>query len=208
VRFSAELLSANEDLWPSLTDHPLVVAAADGSLPADAFDRWIVADHAFVVAFRRFVAGLLALAPDEAARDLLAGSLTALQPELELFRTAAAARGLDLEAEPGLTELGYSSYLLASLADGWSTALAVLYGAEKAYVDAWTAVRERAAAASPYWSFIDNWSSAAFGSWVGDVAALVDRIPPTERGGAHRAFRRVVRFERAFWNAVHAPQPD
>ncbi|MDQ1702689.1 MAG: formylaminopyrimidine deformylase / aminopyrimidine aminohydrolase, partial [Frankiaceae bacterium] len=173
--------------------------------PAAAFDRWIVADHAFVVAFRRFVGGLMVLAPDEAARDQLAGSIAALQPELELFRAAARERGLDLDAEPQLTELGYSSYLLSSLLDGWPTALAVLYGAEKAYVDAWTAVRAQASTESAYWSFIDNWSSARFGEWVEGVGRLVDGIPAAGRPAAHLAFRRVVRFERAFWDAVHEP---
>lgn len=202
MSLSADLLAENADVWPALTTHPFVVQAADGTLPTEAFDRWIVADHAFVVAFRRFVGGLLALAPDEAARDLLGGSVTVLQPELQLFRDAARDRNLDLDAEPSLTQLGYSAYLLASLADGWPVAVTVLYGAEKAYVDAWTAVRERAAADSPYWSFIDNWSSAAFGQWVDAVAELVDALPPSAHDDARRAFRRVVRFERAFWDDV------
>jgi thiaminase len=202
MTLSRKLLDANADLWPSLTAHPFVVQAADGTLPAATFDRWIVADHAFVVAFRRFVAGLLAIAPTESARDLLGGSVTVLEPELQLFRDAARERGLDLDTEPPLIELGYSSYLLASLSDGWPTALAVLYGAEKAYVDAWTAVRVRAAADSPYWSFIDNWSSPAFNAWVDDVAALVDALPADQHDAAARAFRTVVRFEKAFWDSI------
>ncbi len=136
---------------------------------------------------------------------MLAGGVAALQPELELFRAAAGARGLDLAGEPQLVELGYSAYLLASLVDGWPTTLAVLYGAEKAYVDAWTAVRARASTDSPYWSFIDSRSSPAFGQWVDRIAALVDDICEADRPAAHRAFRRVVRFERALWDAVHAP---
>ena len=206
--FSSELRAANDDLWPSLVRHPFVVAAADGTLPPAAFERWIVADHAFVVAFRRFVGGLLALAPDERARDLLGGSLAPLQAELDLFRAAAADRGLDLDVEPGLTELGYSSYLLSCLLDGWPTALAVLYGAEKAYGDAWAAVRAQAATDSPYWSFIDNWSSPAFGSWVEAIAGLVDELPGPSRAAAQVAFRRVVLFERAFWDAVHEAPAD
>jgi len=202
VTFSEELLHANAHAWPALTQHPFVTKAADGTLSAEAFDRWLVADHAYVVAFRRFVAGLLALAPDEATRDFLGASLPVLQAELQLFRDAAAARGLDLDSEPGIVELGYSSYLMASLADGWHVAVTVLYGAEKAYVDAWTTVRAQASADSPYWSFIDNWSSAAFNDWVAAVAALVDRIPVADHAAARVAFARVVRFELAFWDAV------
>ena len=185
-------------LWDRITTHPFVAGAADGSLSEEAFGRWLVEDHHFVVGFRRFMARLVELAPDEAARDLLSGALVPLQAELDLFRAEAAARHLDLDAEPGPTTLGYTSFLLASTADGFATAVTVLYGAEKAYFDAWSAVRRKAEASSPYWPFIDNWSSPAFGAWVEEVGALVDRT-----GRDDLAFDRVVRFELRFWDAVH-----
>lgn len=198
VRTSEALLAAAADQWASLASHPFVVATAEGRLPAEAFGQWLVADHHFVVGFRRFLARLVELAPHEEARDVLAAGLGGLQAELELFRGEAAARHLDLDAEPSLTTLGYTAYLLASPADGWPTALTVLFGAEKAYFDAWSAVRARTDPSSSYWRFVDNWSSAAFGAWVDDVASLVDELPEP----VHRAFARVVRFELAFWDDV------
>ncbi len=182
-------------------DHPFVHAAADGTLAPEAFDRWVVEDHHFVVGFRRFLARLVELAPDEDARDLLAAAQVPLQAELDLFRAEAGKRGLDLGAEPSPTTLGYTSFLLAAPADGWPVALAVLFGAEKAYFDAWSVVRAKAERSSPYWSFIDNWSSPAFGTWVDDLAALVDRLAPDP--AVDRALERVVRFELRFWDAVH-----
>jgi thiaminase/transcriptional activator TenA len=190
---AGELLAAHTDLWAALTTHPFVRAAADGTLADETFGRWLVEDHHFVVGFRRFVARLVELAPTEPARDLLAGGLAALQAELELFRAEAAARGLDLDAEPSLTTLGYTSYLLAAPADGWDTAVTVLFGAEKAYFDAWSAVRAGTDPTSRYWRFVDNWSSPAFGAWVDEVATLLTRPD-------HRTFRRVVRFELQFWD--------
>jgi thiaminase len=195
---SEALLLAAADEWQSLAIHPFVVATADGTLPDDAFGRWLVADHHFVVGFRRFLAGLVAVAPHERARDVLAGGLGALHAELDLFRTEASRRGLDLDAEPSLTTLGYTAYLMASTADGWPTALTALFGAEKAYFDAWSAVRSSTDPSSPYWRFVDNWSSPAFGAWVDEVASLVDELPEPD----HRTFSRVVRFERAFWDGV------
>jgi thiaminase/transcriptional activator TenA len=198
---SQELLDRQRDRWSEMACHPFIVAAADGSLPQDAFDRWLVEDHHFVVGFRRFLARLVELAPDERARDVLAGGLAALQSELELFRFEASDRGLDLAGEPGPTTLGYTSYLLASTADGWPTAVTVLYGAEKAYFDAWSTVRDATdIASSPYRRFVENWSSPAFGAWVDDVAALVDELPSAD----HTTFERVVRFEIRFWDAVLA----
>lgn len=189
------------NLWDQILTHPFVAAAADGTLPEEAFERWLVEDHHFVVGFRRFLARLVELAPDEAARDLLAGALVPLQAELDLFRAAATERGLDLGTEPGPTTLGYTSYLLASTADGWRVALTVLYGAEKAYFDAWSVVRRQAEQSSPYWPFIDNWSSPAFGEWVDDVGRLLEQV-----GRDERSFERVVRFELRFWDAVHGAE--
>jgi thiaminase len=198
VSVSSELLAAERELWASMAAHPFLVQSAEGTLPTEAFERWLVEDHHFVVGFRRFLARLIELAPTEQARDLLAAGLGSLQAELDLFRAEAATRGLDLEAEPSLTTLGYTSYLLASPADGWDTALTVLFGAEKAYFDAWSTVRAGAEVSGPYWRFVDNWSSPAFGAWVDGVAGLVDTLARPD----HRTFRRVVRFELAFWDAV------
>ena len=74
---SSELLAAEGELWAAMAAHPFLVAAANGSLPTDAFDRWLVEDHHFVVGFRRFLARLVELAPTEPARDLLGAGLGA-----------------------------------------------------------------------------------------------------------------------------------
>jgi formylaminopyrimidine deformylase / aminopyrimidine aminohydrolase len=201
------LLASAGPLWGRLTSHPFVVEVADGSLEPVAFDRWIVADHFFVVGFRRFLAGLVTLAPDQRAADVLAAGLAPLQTELDLFRREAYARQLDLTAEPGPTTLGYTAFLRSSLQDGYGTALAVLYGAEKAYYDAWSAVRATASRGSSYWPFVDNWSSDAFAGWVAAVARLLDPAAPDGPTPAMAlAFDRVVRFELRFWTAVHTDE--
>lgn len=202
---TTELVASHRDLWDRITAHPFVREAGDGSLPAAAFDRWLEQDHLFVIGFRRFLARLVELAPDEPARDLLAAGLGPLRAELDLFREELGRRGLDPAAEPSPTTLGYTAYLLASPADGYAVGLTVLYGAELAYHDAWSTVRERAREDSPYWGFIDNWSSPAFGGWVAEVGDLLDRaLPDGPDPGARTAFGRVVRFELRFWDAVHA----
>lgn len=202
---AAWLLEEHTDLWARITTHPFVAACGDGTLPEAAFDRWVVEDHSFVAGFRRFLADLLAVAPDEDARDLLAGGLAALTPELALFRSYARERSLDLDAEPCPTNLGYTAFVRAAPRDGFTVGLTVLYGAERAYLDAWRAVREQAAHGSPYAAFIDNWSSPAFAGYVQDIAALLDRVAaPGSDPSVQRAFHRVVRFELRFWDAVHA----
>jgi thiaminase/transcriptional activator TenA len=201
---AADLLAGSAAPWSGLAMHPFLAQAGDGSLRRDTFDRWLVADHYFVVGFRRFLTGLVTLAPDEHAADVLAAGLGALQAELDLFRREAATRGLDLDAEPGPIVLGYTAFLRASLQDGYPVALAVLYGAEKAYFDAWSAVRASADRNSDYWPFVDNWSSPAFAHWVASIAGLLGEVAPDGPTRAMRvSFGRVVRFEHRFWSAVH-----
>jgi thiaminase/transcriptional activator TenA len=204
VSSARALLAGSAPLWQRLTAHPFVLAAGDGSLPTAAFERWLVEDHWFVAGFRRFLAGLVRLTPDPRSADVLAAGLGPLQAELDLFRREATTRRLDLTGEPLPTTLGYTSYLQASLADGYPAAIAVLYGAEKAYYDAWAAVRSVARGASPYWPFIDNWSSDGFAGWVAAVARLLDAAAPAGPTPAmSAAFDRVVRFELRFWDAVY-----
>ena len=186
------------ELWDRIRTHPFVRAAADGTLAEATFERWLVEDHHFVVGFRRFLGRLLDMAPHEQARDVLAEAFGPLQDELDLFRGEAARRGLNLTAEPAPTTLGYTSFMLATASDGWPAAVTALYGIEKAYFDAWSEVRRTAEQSSPYWSFIDNWSSPAFGAWVDAVGELVAEV-----GRCERTFDLVVRFELRMWDAVH-----
>jgi thiaminase len=196
------LLTEQSTAWKQILDHPFVAETSAGSLPQATFDRWLTEDHYFVRSFRAFLEALTAVAPDTEARDVLSGGLAALLPELDLFEEEAAARGLDLTAEPSLLNLGYSSYLLASVGEGWQVGITVLYGVEKAYYDAWASVRDSTGPGTPYAGFIANWSSPAFSAYVDQLAVLVNREELTD--AMRRAFDRVVRFELAFWDEVHA----
>jgi thiaminase/transcriptional activator TenA len=195
------LLTGQAIVWQRILNHPFVQRTSDGSLPRATFDRWLTEDHFFVLSFRAFLEALATVAPDDQAREVLAGGLAALVPELELFEDEAAGRGLDLTAEPSLLNLGYSSYLLASVAEGWPVGITVLYAVEKAYYDAWASVRDSTGPDTPYAGFIANWSSPEFSGYVDQLGALVDREELTN--AMSRGFDRVVRFELAFWDLVH-----
>jgi thiaminase len=195
------LLTGQAIAWKRILNHPFVRRTSDGSLPRATFDRWLTEDYFFVLSFRSFLEALAAVAPDDQAREVLAGGLAALVPELELFENEAAERGLDLAVEPSLLNLGYSSYLLASVAEGWPVGITVLYAVEKAYYDAWASVRDSTGPDTPYAGFIANWSSPEFSAYVDQLGALVDREGLTD--AMSRGFDRVVRFELAFWDLVH-----
>jgi formylaminopyrimidine deformylase / aminopyrimidine aminohydrolase len=190
-------------LWNRVVRHPFVIAAADGSLHRDAADRWLVEDHHFIMSFRRFLGGLVLACQDRVSADVLSQGFTALQFELTLFRTTATKEGVDLDRQPSPSTVSWSAYLLNSLHDGYTTAIAVLYAAERVYLEAWQSVRAWADRGSRYWPFIDNWSSDAFGDWVDAIGILVDRTTP-ESGGQviRRAFERVLRYELQYMDGL------
>ncbi|HEY0357685.1 MAG TPA: hypothetical protein VGD11_03835 [Mycobacteriales bacterium] len=199
------LVAAHDELWPEIAGHPFVLATGAGALPADGFGRWLVAGHWLLAGTRRFLGGLVLAAPDELGRDVLAAAFEPVQVALDLFRHEAAIRALDLDDEPGPVTLGYTGYLLATLHDGFDVGLTALYATEKARLDAWTAVRRRSDATSPYRHFIDAWSSPAHAAWVAALEDLLGRVAVNGPTGAmYSAFGRVTRFEIDLWDAIHS----
>lgn len=194
-------MNGQSSAWQRILTHPFVARTSDGTLPRETFDRWLTEDYYFVRSFQVYLAELSAIAPDDEAREVVAGGIAALVPELALFEKAAADRGLDLGVEPSLLNVGYSAYLLSTVREGWPVAITVLYAVEKAYYDAWASVRDTTGPQTPYAGFIANWSSPGFAAYVDQLAALVDRETPTP--AMRLGFDRVVRFEIAFWDLVH-----
>lgn len=157
---SASLPDACPDEWARAISHPFVQAAADGTLPAERFHRWIRQDRLFVIALRGFIRSLLQRAPSDDRLGLEAG-LAALEPELELFSATAARERIDLHEAPA--------------PDG------------------------------VYAKWIDNWTSDAFGAYVGWLAERLDAIalglPDDDVASVRDTFREAVRHEVAFWDA-------
>jgi thiaminase len=191
-------------LWDRMLAHPFLLETRDGILDDATFATWMQQDFLFVEAAIPFVASLVAKAPPE-ARKLLTGALPALERELELFRERAASVGVELEgARPAFVNHAYIQFLLAT---GWrcsfAEGLAVLYTAEKAYFDSWSVVRAGLDPRSPWYPFVDNWTSEAFASWVEALRELLDHEAEAagagERERMAQLFELTVRYETAFW---------
>jgi thiaminase/transcriptional activator TenA len=198
------LVRLNRDMWHVMTGHPLVRALADGSIGDGPLRAWVEQDRLFVLAERRVVAALRAHGPGPDLDRLLAGLDDSLVTEAGMFAAFAAERGWAEAADPWPACLGYTSFLLATAHDGLLEGLAALYGAERAYLDTWTAVAAVSPPDSPYRDWIENWSGAGFRSFVtalGDeLDALGGEPPPLLMQRLVRAFEYSVRFEVAFWD--------
>ena len=86
------------ELWDLGTRAEFLNAIGDGSLPEDAFNRWLVQDYLFVRGFAGFAALTVGKTPRPGQSVLIAG-LSALDDELDWFEAHAEARSLDLGAE-------------------------------------------------------------------------------------------------------------
>lgn len=207
-RFSVQLLAAAEPIWTAMVRHPFVQELAAGRLDAATFDFWVQQDHYFVEETRRLWAYAASRAPDEEIARTLLQAANALDAELRLFRDHAAARGLPLDVVPAPICQGYASFALHTAAFGdFLDLFSVVFGAEKAYFDTWSAVKDQTPAGSAYSHWIANWTNPAFGEFVDWIQRTLDRLaegqPPTALERARGKFLTSARFEYLFWEAAY-----
>lgn len=199
-----ELVARSGRLWPRLRSHPFVQAVCTGTLDDAAFRRWMVNDYHFNVEYQRFVAALAGIAPTAEATEAVALGIPSDLLGLHQISRLSARSFVDVTAEPNLTTIGFASYLQVQLSRGYPLALTALYATENAYYLTWTSVRADADRSTPYWHLIEHWSSEPYGNWISSLGRLVDASAPDGLGPeTYRVFDRLIRFEIAFFDAIH-----
>ena len=194
---TSDLLRDHPSAWDRATRHAFLLGVRDGTLPAGAFDTWLVQDHHYVGDLLRFQGRLLARAPRPAQAVLAAGAV-ALVEELAWFEELAAGRGLPLGAPRLPATVAYGELLDRLDAAAVPAALTGLWAIERVYLDAWTAA---APGAPEYAGYVEHWSAPAFAGYVDGLAAAADAL-----GGRHDdVVLEVLDAEVAFWDtAWHA----
>ncbi len=188
----SRLASGAGQLWESGTRAHFLDAVGEGSLPEEAFNRWLVQDYLFVGGFTEFVALTVAKTPRPAQRLLIWG-LSALDAELDWFEEQAKARSLDLGAELHPVCRRYVDFLVAmAYSESFEVLLAIFYGVEVAYTVAWSTLEPR----GPYTEFIERWTSEDFQAYVHSLGELADQHRHPRQ---QEMFNAVLRHERDFW---------
>ena len=181
-----------DDLWQAATRHPFLDAVREGTLPRAAFDVWLAQDALFVADLLRFQARLLARAPRE-AQAVLAGGCVALVEELDWFSRLAAARGLDLQADPLPATSDYAALLERLDLTTWAESVRCLWAVEKAYLDAWTSALPGTGDDA---ALVEHWTTPGFRAYVDALGALA-----VDAGGSDdKLLAEVLRQEAAFWD--------
>ncbi len=192
----ADLPARHADAWGRATRSPFLDAVRDGTLPAAAFDTWLVQDAHFLGDLLRFQARLLARAP-RPAQGVLAGGCVALVEELDWFGRVAAERGLDLTAPQLPATVAYGDLLYRLDAADVGTALTALWAVERAYLDAWSGARP---GAGDYGPFVAHWTAPGFAGYVAALEAAADDNAVDDAAPADEAvFLEVAAAEADFW---------
>ena len=208
-KFSDELLETSRDIWRRFLPHRFLREVADNTISREAFAKWLINDYYFVKNGIRFMALILAKTPDELL-SFFAESIYYISRELDMFERKAGELGIDLRSESliDLRAKAYVNYLLtiASIG-GFLENLAALYCEEKAYLEAWSWVRENLRGESPHREFINHWSSKEFREYVDKIEKLLneyaERHGEYEKRRAREVFLEVSKYELLFWDIAY-----
>ena len=161
------LVSRHMAARQAATVHPFLAGVRDGSVPEDAFDRWLAQDYLYARALVRAQSRIAAAAPF-ADVGLLAGGVVSTW----LFEEMAARRGVVLDAHMHPATRAYCDFLLALTYSGYAAQITAIWALERTYLESWEGARP---GAQPYREFVKRWTTDGFRSYVGDLQSSVDR---------------------------------
>ena len=212
-------MSATDALWEDMAPvyaaimaHPFVRGLTDGSLPEDAFARYVVQDALYLRDYARALAlcGVRAGDVDD-LRMFCRHAAEAIDVERELHDRLMGELGLDPEAaaaaEPSPTCLGYTSFLLQACAvrERHEAVAAVL----PCYWIYWEVGKALLAAGSPdprYAAWIAAYGGEEFAAAArGAIAACgraLEGIGEERLASARRHALTAARYEWMFWDAA------
>ncbi len=204
MSFAEEQLARIKPLWDRMLAHRFLRETRDGTISDQRFAVWMRQDYLFVEAAIPFIAALIPKAPRR-HWESLAGVISALFDELKLFEERARTVGVDLRgAPPAFTNHAYIQFLMATAAHAsYAEAYTVLYTAEKAYLDSWSAVKAGISPQSKWYPFVENWAGERFAQYVKyleeELNRLAEEAGPAERERMARFFELTTKYEIAFW---------
>lgn len=199
-------------VYDAILAHPFLDGLCDGSLPLDAFRRYVVQDVLFLQDYSRALALCGARAIDTAQlRMFCSHAAEAIDVERELHDRLAERLGIaprDLAAaEMTPTTLGYTAFLLqaAGLRD-LPVALGAIVPCYWIYWRVGQALAERGSPDERYRLWIDTYADDQFGDAVAAVLDAYDRrlaeaSPALMRHSTDGALT-AARYEWMFWNAA------
>ncbi|ORY81574.1 thiamin biosynthesis protein (Thi-4) [Protomyces lactucae-debilis] len=199
--------------WTAYTEHSFVKGLQDGSLPLDAFKKFLRQDYLYLVQYAR----LTALAAYKCDRlEDIAGSarvILHIEEELKLHVSYCQSFGISkAELENGQESIACTVYTRYIESIGNSKDWLSLQVALAACLVGYGAVGERLAKSpktdrsSVYWAWIQNYAADDYTQAVKTGRALSERhamqCSPSKVEELVEIFRRVTEYEANFWTSA------
>jgi thiaminase (transcriptional activator TenA) len=218
---------AADDLWrvmspihSAIMRHPFVTGLTDGTLPADAFARYVVQDALYLREYARALALCGARAGEvETLRMFCLHAAEAVEAERDLHSRLMGELGIDASTvagtEPSPTCRGYTGFLLSACALGdRHEAFAAVLPCYWIYWEVGRSLAERGSPDPRYAAWIDVYGGDDFAEAARAAIAACDAalagLPARAMDSARAHALTAARYEWLFWDAAWADErwPD
>ncbi|MDQ3627828.1 MAG: hypothetical protein M3419_03270 [Actinomycetota bacterium] len=183
--------------WQRALGHPLIEQAANGTLPMEVFERFVLINTHFLRTYRRFMMVMGTIAPDVRASKLMFANSQSVDHEIADSEEFAQRHGLG-RLLPSARAMDYTSFVMACSGQGWVRGLVVTYALESLFYECWASVWTGTDVAPEILEFVDTWSQGYQADNVQALRALVDPLRPTPE--IERTYNSVLRSEIAAWD--------
>lgn len=192
--------------------HPFNRELAAGTLPREAFARYMVQDTLYLQGYARVLALGAAKAPDaDTVLEFAKASEVAIVVERALHASYLGQFGIDprlaetAEATPACE--AYVNFMLATAAtDSFGVLAAAVLPCFWLYQDVGTAIARESGPDNFYQAWIDTYADQSFADAASRMKAIVDAAAAAagdaERARMGRAFRRCAQHEWLFWDSA------
>lgn len=217
-RFTDWLAIKAEPYWTQATDHAFTHAIGDGTMPNDAYVRYLIEDYTFITDLASTLGYLVAKAPSMQSKAKLSGFLALLtSEENDYFIRSFEALGVEPDtyeaAKQGPVTRAFSDLLLTSSGQGtYAEGLACLLCAEWCYL-IWG--QREASKPRPDQFYLAEWidlhAVPGFEDFVNWIRQEMDQVgaalPPKDQERLADIFRQMSLLEVQFFEAAWTGTP-
>ncbi|WP_434055002.1 MAG: TenA family protein [Roseibium sp.] len=217
ARFTNWLALRAEPFWSEATDHVFTHAIGDGSMPDEAYVRYLIEDYTFITDLASTLGYLVAKAPDMQAKSRLSAFLALLTSEendyfLRSFEALGVPRETYAGAAQGPVTRSFADLLLTASGDGtYPEGLTCLLCAEWCYLT-WGRLEAQKPRPAQFYlaEWIDLHAVTGFEDFVNWIRQELDRIGPSLSAELQERladlFRQMSELERDFFETAWTGQ--
>jgi thiaminase/transcriptional activator TenA len=205
---AAELWRDIGDIYEAILAHPFLAGLADGSLPPESFEFYVIQDALFLRKYAQALTAIAGRASDQAATEMFARHAVGIVgAEMNLQLSRFAELGIDScsvsATDEAPTTLAYTSYLLATACNGsYGEGVGAVLPCYWIHWEIGKHLMKRGSPNPRYQRRIGTYSAEEFGYEARDVIAVADELSlsDAERDRVRRHFRATSRYEWMFWD--------